>query len=85
MDAGPVWGRRLFLGEAMNTDLQTLASPCSGVCQLDTAGLCLGCRRSGAEIAGWRQMDAAERRRFMHDILPARGWVPVLAGARSGE
>ena len=29
----------------------TIASPCSGVCQLDPQGLCLGCRRSGREIA----------------------------------
>ena len=56
----------------------TLASPCSGVCQLDAVGLCLGCRRSGAEIARWRQMSDAERGRFMHEILPARGWEPVV-------
>ena len=56
---------------------QTIPSPCSGVCQLDPAGLCLGCRRSGAEIARWRQMGDGERRRYMHQILPARGWVPL--------
>lgn len=56
---------------------QTIPSPCSGVCQLDPAGLCLGCRRSGPEIARWRQMGDDERRHFMHDILPARGWVPL--------
>ena len=29
------------------------------------------------EIARWRQMGDDERRHFMHDILPARGWVPL--------
>ncbi|MEM6623643.1 MAG: DUF1289 domain-containing protein [Pseudomonadota bacterium] len=33
----------------------TLASPCTGVCKLDDAtGWCLGCARSGPEIADWR-------------------------------
>ncbi|MDJ0608376.1 MAG: DUF1289 domain-containing protein [Kiloniellales bacterium] len=32
-----------------------LASPCVGICKLDdTTGWCLGCARSGDEIAGWR-------------------------------
>ena len=56
----------------------TIASPCSGVCQLDALGLCLGCRRSGAEIAHWRQMSDAERRRYMREVLPARGWQPLV-------
>lgn len=62
----------------MSDSLATIASPCSGVCQLDTLGLCLGCRRTGREIAYWRQMTDAERSRFMQDILPARGWQPVV-------
>ncbi|SIQ00479.1 hypothetical protein SAMN05421546_0521 [Solilutibacter tolerans] len=62
----------------MSNSLATIASPCSGVCQLDPAGLCLGCRRSGQEIAFWRQMSDAERSRYMHEILPARGWQPVV-------
>ena len=72
-----------FLFQRMQHDpqpLKTIASPCSGVCQLDPAGLCLGCRRSGAEIARWRTMDDAERQRYLRDILPARGWRPVVAG-----
>ena len=55
-----------------------IASPCSGVCQLDPQGLCLGCRRSGREIARWREMGEAERDRYMRQILPARGWQPVV-------
>lgn len=37
------------------------ASPCINVCVLDAGGLCSGCRRSSAEIAGWSRMSAAER------------------------
>ncbi len=61
----------------MSNAADTIASPCSGVCQLDVQGLCLGCRRSGREIAFWRQMSDVERSRYMRDILPARGWQPV--------
>ena len=30
---------------------ETPASPCVGVCRMDAAGLCIGCRRTLAEIA----------------------------------
>ena len=32
----------------------TITSPCTGICKLDTiTGWCLGCGRSGDEIATW--------------------------------
>jgi predicted Fe-S protein YdhL (DUF1289 family) len=38
-------------------------SPCVGVCKLDkVTKLCLGCRRSVAEIASWLDMSEDERR-----------------------
>ena len=60
----------------MNDLLATITSPCSGVCQLDPLGLCLGCRRSGPEIARWREMGEGERLRYLREVLPARGWRP---------
>ena len=49
-----------------------IESPCINICTLDAqAGLCLGCGRTIAEIAGWRDMSPDERRRVM-DELPAR-------------
>ena len=43
-----------------------LETPCVNVCMLDDAsGLCVGCGRSGAEIAGWVDMSPAERRAIM--------------------
>lgn len=47
-------------------------TPCIGVCRLDADGLCLGCRRTGAEIAAWRDMSDEERLRYMDEVLPAR-------------
>lgn len=52
------------------------SSPCVGVCRLDAAGLCIGCRRTLDEIARWGGMDDAERRRLMREVLPARERAP---------
>jgi predicted Fe-S protein YdhL (DUF1289 family) len=39
-------------------------SPCINVCQVDRQrGLCRGCGRTLAEIAGWSRFDEAEKRR----------------------
>lgn len=51
----------------------SLATPCIGICQLDSQGYCIGCRRTIAEIGRWRAMSEAERLRVMRDELPARG------------
>ncbi len=49
-----------------------MASPCTGVCQLDSDGLCEGCHRNSAEIGDWMQMTDSERRRLMDCVLPLR-------------
>ena len=47
-------------------------TPCRKICVVDPdTDLCIGCARSRAEIAGWRDMAPGERRRIM-DELPAR-------------
>ncbi|WP_017908715.1 NUDIX hydrolase [Xanthomonas sp. SHU 199] len=51
-----------------------LLTPCIGLCRLDAQGYCAGCLRSGDEIARWRGMSDAERRRYMDEVLPGRGW-----------
>lgn len=49
-----------------------MESPCVKICTYEPgAGLCLGCGRTLAEIAGWASMRDAERRRIMAE-LPAR-------------
>ena len=52
--------------------LQAILSPCVGVCTLDADGYCVGCLRTGDEIAVWRSLDDAERNRFMDEVLPQR-------------
>jgi predicted Fe-S protein YdhL (DUF1289 family) len=36
-------------------------SPCTKICTLDRAGLCIGCLRTGSEIASWLSMTSAEQ------------------------
>lgn len=51
---------------------QPVLSPCTGVCRLDDAGYCVGCHRSGEEIACWLQFSDAQRLHLMNDLLPCR-------------
>lgn len=49
-----------------------IKSPCNDVCQLDRkTGWCLGCGRTGAEIAVWPRITDDERESVMA-LLPAR-------------
>ena len=56
----------------MEAPVRAVLTPCIGVCTLDSAGNCLGCLRTGAEIAAWLQMDDAARGHVMDVVLPAR-------------
>jgi predicted Fe-S protein YdhL (DUF1289 family) len=49
-----------------------VSSPCVGICRLGADGLCVGCLRTGAEIAGWIAMTPAERRHVVDTLLPQR-------------
>ena len=51
---------------------RAVLSPCIGICRLDEMGLCVGCRRTTAEIARWGQMNDDERLRLMESVLPMR-------------
>ena len=52
-----------------------IQSPCTKVCTLDAAGgICLGCRRTGNEIAAWAEMTNAQRARIMAGL--ARRTLP---------
>jgi uncharacterized protein len=51
-------------------------TPCVKICALDPAsGLCRGCGRDLAEIAGWTRLSVEERRRIMAE-LPDRLCAP---------
>jgi predicted Fe-S protein YdhL (DUF1289 family) len=56
--------------------MAAIPSPCIKLCVLDApGGICLGCGRTTAEIAGWLSFSDAERRSIM-----AR--LPERLGAR---
>ncbi|MGH8530080.1 MAG: DUF1289 domain-containing protein [Nevskiales bacterium] len=38
-----------------------IPSPCTGVCRLDAAEVCVGCGRTLAEIAAWSESDTAQK------------------------
>jgi hypothetical protein len=49
------------------------ATPCVKVCVIEEATmLCIGCRRSLAEIAAWSTMTDADRRRVMASLQGRR-------------
>ena len=51
---------------------QPIPSPCVGICELGADGYCVGCHRTGAEIARWLSMSDSERRWFMEHTLVER-------------
>jgi uncharacterized protein len=60
-----------------------IKSPCTKICVVDpVAGLCIGCGRSLAEIAGWIGFTDEERTRIMA-ALPQRrpGLRPLKSSA----
>ena len=49
-----------------------IATPCVQVCVVDgESGLCLGCYRTLAEVAGWSRLSDTQRSAIMAD-LPSR-------------
>ena len=54
-----------------------IATPCVKVCELDpVTGLCLGCRRTGDEIAAWTRLSDAERAAIMREAPQRRLSAP---------
>lgn len=53
-----------MIGAALAT-----ASPCIGLCRLDLGvKICIGCGRTGDEIAGWRRADDEQRRAVIGEL-----------------
>lgn len=63
-------------------------TPCQNLCVLDSlTGLCIGCGRSGDEIANWLTLSQSERCALMAQ-LPARMEMMTkrdVRGGRAGE
>lgn len=53
-----------------------IATPCVKICVVDgESGLCLGCYRTLAEVAGWARFSDAERAEIMADLTARRGRI----------
>ncbi|MEO1330052.1 MAG: DUF1289 domain-containing protein [Pseudomonadota bacterium] len=69
-DEPPVWRR------------PEIESPCVQICMIHPgAGICVGCYRTGEEIATWSRITAEERRALMAE-LPSRAERLRAPGAR---
>lgn len=57
-------------------------TPCVKVCAVDLdSGLCLGCLRTLAEIAGWAKLSPDERARVLQALPGRRALIdPALLG-----
>jgi predicted Fe-S protein YdhL (DUF1289 family) len=69
--------RQLGYACGMSNDSRRLTSdepltPCTGICRMDATGLCLGCRRTLAEIARWGTMSNDDRRHWIAEVQPSR-------------
>ena len=49
-------------------DAARVPSPCVNVCELDEAGVCMGCLRTTAEIAAWPGMDEVARSGLLEEL-----------------
>ena len=50
------------------TDGARPRSPCVNICELDGAGYCIGCLRTGHEIGRWSAMSPAEQWRLIAEL-----------------
>jgi predicted Fe-S protein YdhL (DUF1289 family) len=48
--------------------MKPVPSPCVGVCRLDKAQTCEGCRRTIEEIRLWRRLSDAEKKEILDRI-----------------
>lgn len=60
----------------MSSAPRPIATPCVQVCVVDgESGLCLGCFRTLAEVAGWSRLTEARRRAIMGELPTRRGSI----------
>ncbi|MEM7261017.1 MAG: DUF1289 domain-containing protein [Planctomycetota bacterium] len=70
------------MSERRPDDETLLVTPCIGLCILDPpTGYCMGCLRTGGEIARWRSANESERRGILEKIR-SREQDPALEDDR---
>ncbi len=77
--SGRVGVRRLACSRSVcrvDASSPPILSPCIGLCELGSEGLCLGCFRTANEIAGWISFSPAQRQYLMDFALPQRAETP---------
>lgn len=63
-----------------------IESPCVKICVLHRmSGLCIGCYRTGDEIAGWSMMPPEERRRLMEELPSRESSIAKRTGGRKAR
>ena len=63
-----------------------IESPCVKVCVLHPeARICIGCHRTGEEIAGWSRLSREERRTIMETLPERKSLLPGRRGGRKGR
>jgi predicted Fe-S protein YdhL (DUF1289 family) len=66
--------------------METITSPCVKICVVDPeTGLCIGCARTRAEIAGWIGMDDAGRREVMGQLAERMASLTSRKKRRGGR
>ncbi|PKM06065.1 MAG: DUF1289 domain-containing protein [Gammaproteobacteria bacterium HGW-Gammaproteobacteria-4] len=60
------------IAPGQETVTSAVLSPCIGICELDATGYCVGCHRTGDEIAGWLGFHPQWRLHLMEQVLPSR-------------
>ncbi|MDZ7904861.1 MAG: DUF1289 domain-containing protein [Cypionkella sp.] len=65
---------------------EEVESPCVKICVIHRASqLCIGCYRTGAEIAAWGAMDAKARRDLMKQLPARAGQLTQRRGGRAAR
>ena len=61
-----------------------IESPCVKICVLHPeAKICIGCHRTGEEIARWSRLTREQRREIMEDLAERKSLLPGRRGRRA--
>lgn len=65
---------------------QEVESPCIKICVIHPeARICVGCYRTGDEIAAWSRMTPEQRREIMDELSEREKNLPRRRGGRRGR
>ncbi|MFU7560521.1 DUF1289 domain-containing protein [Roseiconus sp. JC912] len=57
---------------SLRAEIQPIASPCNGVCKLNTEAVCLGCGRTREEIGRWSSSNSQQKRTIVQNARQRR-------------